>query len=197
MKTKKASLWLVAMLVGVLPILSLPLWAGVATHGGTAGNPHRHSAQSRKVAVAKPIRASSRRRTTARSGHSAKLSTVSHRTRLTKKTHVPAWRNVSLQSERVVEIQQALTQEGYLKSEPSGSWDEATRNAMRRYQSANGFAATGLPEAKSLMKLGLGPHALPPELDPTIAAQVQAGSASASSRRLADAENSVSSSQNQ
>jgi len=37
---------------------------------------------------------------------------------------------------------------------------------MLSYQKDHGFPATGLPEAKSLMKLGLGPHPLPPELDP-------------------------------
>jgi hypothetical protein len=36
---------------------------------------------------------------------------------------------------------------------------------MLHYQTDHGFPATGLPEAKSLMKLGLGSHPLPPELD--------------------------------
>jgi hypothetical protein len=67
--------------------------------------------------------------------------------------------------ERVQEIQQALVKTGYLNAEPNGRWDDQTRGAMRRYQADNGFPVTGLPEAKSLMKLGLGPHPLPPELD--------------------------------
>ncbi len=45
---------------------------------------------------------------------------------------------------------------------------------MRHYQSNNGFTATGLPDAKSLMKLGLGPHPLPED--------VQASATSAQSR---------------
>jgi len=69
------------------------------------------------------------------------------------------------ESERIGEIQQALVKSGYLSAEPSGHWDDQTREAMRRYQADNGFPVTGLPEAKSLMKLGLGPHPLPPELD--------------------------------
>jgi peptidoglycan hydrolase-like protein with peptidoglycan-binding domain len=68
--------------------------------------------------------------------------------------------------ERIQEIQQALVQAGYLNAQPNGRWDDQTREAMRRYQVDHGFPATGLPEAKSLMKLGLGPHPLPPELDP-------------------------------
>ncbi len=71
-----------------------------------------------------------------------------------------------LQPERVEEIQRALLQAGYLNQEPSGQWDTSTREAMRSFQHANGFPETGLPEAKSLMKLGLGPHPLPEELDP-------------------------------
>jgi peptidoglycan hydrolase-like protein with peptidoglycan-binding domain len=69
------------------------------------------------------------------------------------------------QPERIQEIQQALVQAGYLKEEPNGRWDDQTREAMHRYQADHGFPVTGLPEAKSLMKLGLGPHPLPADLD--------------------------------
>lgn len=66
--------------------------------------------------------------------------------------------------ERIREIQRALNQKGYLAEEPTGRWDDSTRAAMRHFQQANGFDVTGLPEAKALMKLGLGPHPLPPGL---------------------------------
>jgi len=82
------------------------------------------------------------------------------------------------ESERIGEIQQALVKSGYLSAEPSGRWDDQTREAMRRYQADNGFPVTGLPEAKSLMKLGLGPHPLPPELDSTHSANAGAGAGS-------------------
>ena len=72
---------------------------------------------------------------------------------------------VHLQPERTEEIQQALIREGYLQGEANGQWDARTHDAMLRYQTDHGFPATGLPEAKSLMKLGLGSHPLPPELD--------------------------------
>ncbi len=72
---------------------------------------------------------------------------------------------VRIQPERVQEIQQALIREGYLQGDPNGEWDARTRGAMLRYQTINGFPPTGLPEAKSLMKLGLGSHPLPPDLD--------------------------------
>ena len=76
--------------------------------------------------------------------------------------------------ERIQEIQQALVKTGYLKVEPNGLWDDPTRDAMRRYQADNGFPVTGLPEAKSLMKLGLGPHPLPPEVDTSNVAKADA-----------------------
>jgi peptidoglycan hydrolase-like protein with peptidoglycan-binding domain len=80
--------------------------------------------------------------------------------------------------ERIQEIQQALAQAGYLKEEPNGRWDDQTREAMRRYQADHGFPVTGLPEAKSLMKLGLGPHPLPAELDASSGGRAGADTAS-------------------
>ncbi len=72
---------------------------------------------------------------------------------------------VHLQPERVQEIQQALIHEGYLQGDASGQWDSRTHDAMLRYQTDHGFSPTGLPDAKSIMKLGLGSHPLPSELD--------------------------------
>jgi peptidoglycan hydrolase-like protein with peptidoglycan-binding domain len=82
---------------------------------------------------------------------------------------------LKLEPQRVQEIQQALVQAGYLTQESTGKWDDPTRNAMRRYQADNGFPTTGLPEAKSLMKLGLGPHPLPQDCDPTAEARTSSG----------------------
>jgi peptidoglycan hydrolase-like protein with peptidoglycan-binding domain len=71
-----------------------------------------------------------------------------------------------IQPERVREIQQALKDAGYFEPEPHGKYDEATQEAMRRYQADNGFPASGLPESRTLMKLGLGPRPLPDDVDP-------------------------------
>ena len=76
-----------------------------------------------------------------------------------------------LDPQRVREIQQALIREGALNGSPTGQWDDATRDAMRQYQSNNGFSRTGLPDARSLMKLGLGPHPLPESLQASASAQ--------------------------
>src|SRR5208282_3560277 len=80
--------------------------------------------------------------------------------------------------ERIQEIQQALVKTGYLSAEPNGRWDDQTREAMRRYQADHGFPVTGLPEAKSLMKLGLGPHPLPADLDASNGARAGANTVS-------------------
>ncbi len=92
-------------------------------------------------------------------------------------THRQLRARVHLESNRVGEIQQALNKAGYLNEEPTGRWDDSTRSAMRHYQKDHGFPATGLPEAKSLMKLGLGPHPLSPDLDPSVTARANADAA--------------------
>ena len=126
--------------------------------------------RAQPIAISKPhvnrrpsVRASAR--ATAKTGTTRKRSSAMRRV---ASRNVP-WRQrfarLRLESGRVTEIQQALGQAGYLKQEPSGNWDEATRDAMRRFQADHGFPNTGMPEAKSLLKLGLGPHPLPPELD--------------------------------
>jgi Putative peptidoglycan binding domain len=58
-------------------------------------------------------------------------------------------------SERVTEIQNALIKAGYLASPASGQYDDATIQAMKQFQAANGFAQTGSPSAPSLKKLGV------------------------------------------
>ena len=99
-----------------------------------------------------------------RGGHPA-LRTVSGHGR---RSPTQPWKRVIAlgpQPGRVQEIQRALAEGGFLREEPTGKWDAQTREAMKTYQKSNGFPITGLPDAKSLMKLGLGPHPLPPELD--------------------------------
>jgi peptidoglycan hydrolase-like protein with peptidoglycan-binding domain len=73
----------------------------------------------------------------------------------------------------VEEIQQALIREGVLSGTPTGTWDNSTKDAMRQYQSENGFSETGLPDAKSLMKLGLGPHPIPMDVQATAASAAE------------------------
>jgi peptidoglycan hydrolase-like protein with peptidoglycan-binding domain len=58
--------------------------------------------------------------------------------------------------DRIKEIQTALQKDGSYEGEPTGKWDVATTEAMRKYQDKNGFSPTGKIDALSLNKLGLG-----------------------------------------
>jgi hypothetical protein len=59
--------------------------------------------------------------------------------------------------ERYKEIQQALTDKGYLKSAPNGVWDAQSVDALKQYQAANNMPVTGKLTAPALIGLGLGP----------------------------------------
>jgi peptidoglycan hydrolase-like protein with peptidoglycan-binding domain len=59
-------------------------------------------------------------------------------------------------TDRVKEIQTALQKDGSYQGEPTGKWDAATTDAMRKYQEKNGANPTGKIDAVSLHKLGLG-----------------------------------------
>jgi putative peptidoglycan binding protein len=72
----------------------------------------------------------------------------------------------AIDSGRAREIQTALIREHYMDGEPSGSWDSATQAAMQRYQADQGWQSKTTPDARALIKLGLGPshdHLLNPE----------------------------------
>ena len=58
--------------------------------------------------------------------------------------------------ERAMEIQSALVRAGYLK-EASGTWDAGTQTAMEQLQADNGWQVKLVPDARALIKLGLGP----------------------------------------
>ena len=62
--------------------------------------------------------------------------------------------------ERATEIQTALVKAGYL-SEASGTWDSGTQAAMEKLQADNGWQVKLVPDARALIKLGLGPGSEP------------------------------------
>lgn len=63
----------------------------------------------------------------------------------------------AIDSPRTREIQEALIHQHYLQGEPSGKWDAATQDALRRYQAAQGWQSKTVPDSRALIKLGLGP----------------------------------------
>ncbi|HSZ60462.1 MAG TPA: peptidoglycan-binding domain-containing protein [Terriglobales bacterium] len=67
---------------------------------------------------------------------------------------------------RAREIQSALIREHYLQGEPTGTWDSGSQAAMQKYQADHGWQSKTTPDARALIKLGLGPnqdHLLNPE----------------------------------
>ncbi len=63
----------------------------------------------------------------------------------------------SIDQERTLAIQQALVREHYLSGEPSGKWDQDTKDALVRFQAENGWQTKVTPDSRALIKLGLGP----------------------------------------
>lgn len=63
----------------------------------------------------------------------------------------------AMDPERVREIQAALIREHYLDGEPNGLWDQRCKDAMQRFQGANGWQTKVVPDSRALIKLGLGP----------------------------------------
>jgi len=71
-----------------------------------------------------------------------------------------------IDSERATAIQEALIREHYLNGSASGTWNQASEDAMRRYQADHGWQTKEVPDSRALIKLGLGPskdHLLNPE----------------------------------
>ena len=62
-----------------------------------------------------------------------------------------------IDQERTVAIQQALAKQGYLAGEPTGKFDQSTKDALVRFQAENGWQTKVTPDSRALIKLGLGP----------------------------------------
>jgi hypothetical protein len=75
-----------------------------------------------------------------------------------KSTHGAAHSSaVAMPTERATEIQTALIKQGYLTGEPTGTWDAQSVAAMEKLQADNGWQSRITPDARGLIKLGLGP----------------------------------------
>lgn len=91
--------------------------------------------------------------------------TSSHR-RSSRKRSARVRGQQKIDSERAQAIQEALIREHYLTGEATGTWNQASEEAMRRYQADNGWQSKTVPDSRALIKLGLGPskdHLLNPE----------------------------------
>lgn len=59
--------------------------------------------------------------------------------------------------QRAEAIQEALIREHYLTGEPVGTWNQASEDALRRYQADHGWQSKTVPDSRALISLGLGP----------------------------------------
>jgi peptidoglycan hydrolase-like protein with peptidoglycan-binding domain len=79
-----------------------------------------------------------------------------------KKTHARrrgAWKRHGQQGideQRAREIQAALIREKYLTGEPTGKWDQNSKDAMTRFQADHGWQTKVTPDSRALIVLGLG-----------------------------------------
>jgi hypothetical protein len=91
----------------------------------------------------------------------AKKTASSKKSKTAKKSSVAAVtsrnRQMGPTPERYKEIQQALVDKGYLKSEPNGVWDAESADALQRFQTDQKLSPTGKLSSASLIALGLGP----------------------------------------
>lgn len=63
-----------------------------------------------------------------------------------------------IDSERAQAIQGALIREHYLSPDAgNGEWNQASEDAMRRYQEDHGWQTKEVPDSRALIRLGLGP----------------------------------------
>jgi hypothetical protein len=93
---------------------------------------------------------------------SSKKTVASKKGKSTKSAKKPAvaaatWRQSAPTPDRYREIQQALIDKGYLKSEANGVWDAPSQDALRQFQTDQKLSPTGKLSAASLIALGLGP----------------------------------------
>ncbi|MGB8064372.1 MAG: peptidoglycan-binding domain-containing protein [Candidatus Sulfotelmatobacter sp.] len=139
------------------------LTLATASFGQDAGD-----TTQKKPATAK--KTTSRKR---KSHHSASSTTKTtgkthsaSRKRSSRKKSARARGQQKIDGERAQAIQEALIREHYLSGEATGTWNQASEEAMRRYQADHGWQSKTVPDSRALIKLGLGPskdHLLNPD----------------------------------
>jgi murein L,D-transpeptidase YcbB/YkuD len=169
----------------VIALMALSLAAAVAQVTGPvkATVHHTKPASTAKASTAKSTPPSTRSKAKSTkapnivASSSAAGTRGSHRGRYSKSRMTRA-RAPSYQThpdpERYQEIQKALADRGYLKSEPNGQWDNDSIDALKRFQADQKLDTDGKINARTLMGLGLGPKheggsvasAVPPQAPP-------------------------------
>src|SRR5579862_2322097 len=131
-----------------------------ATAGSTQQKP---ATAKKKASSSSPARHHSTSSTTTKG--SAKTHTAGGK-RSSKKKSARVRGQQKIDGERAQAIQEALIRQHYLSGEASGTWNQASEEAMRRYQADHGWQSKTVPDSRALISLGLGPskdHLLNPE----------------------------------
>ena len=136
---------------------------------------HRQSTAKSSAPAASANKSTAAKNTNSKSASSTKASSTKATTRThtasagkrsSRKKSVRARGQQKIDSERAQAIQEALIREHYLSGEATGTWNQASEEAMRRYQADHGWQSKTVPDSRALIKLGLGPskdHLLNPE----------------------------------
>jgi FtsZ-interacting cell division protein ZipA len=125
----------------------------------TSPNKSNHTKTSEKTSKAKNTSTNHAKTASATSAHTKRASVRKSK----KKT---ARGQQKIESERAQAIQEALIREHYLTGDAAGTWNQASEEAMRKYQADHGWQSKTVPDSRALISLGLGPnhdHLLNPE----------------------------------
>ncbi len=142
---------------GALGSLLLLLWAPPFWEGRLEeGRPESVWAQRRSSRVSARPAARSRARSRRATSSRVRNRRVAQRRAARRLVLRPAG---LIPRERVLEIQRALIERGFLPGPPTGVYDAQTVEAMKRFQEAEGIEVTGYPTAQALYRLGLHPAA--------------------------------------
>lgn len=138
-----------------------------ATLSSAQDTDSKSSAQPASTPVASSSHVSTSSHTKTKSTHTSAHSSTGKSKKSRKsasKGHTHGQQKID--SKRTEEIQEALIREHYLDGKPTGVWNDATQQAMQKYQADNNWQSKTTPDARALIKLGLGPdhdHLLNPE----------------------------------
>lgn len=147
-----------ACAIGLACALASGGWAQSASSTKTAPQKH-HATTAKKTTTHIPAHKTS-------TASAKPAASRTHASRKGKKTAKRPRGQQKIDAERAQEIQEALIREHYLTGDATATWNQASEDAMRRYQGDHGWQTKEVPDSRALIKLGLGPskdHLLNPE----------------------------------
>jgi hypothetical protein len=158
-KLKTTALVAAAALLCTSPLIaSLKTKSRVNVRSSAPAHLHPKASSSRASSRTYSHKAARATVASTRQGRTAKVQSAKVQSVKFQSAAKPKFRGQqAIDEARTLEIQQALIREHYLDGEATGEWDQATRDALIRLQSDNHWQTKILPDARALIKLGLGP----------------------------------------